>query len=71
MGPVLVADPARTHLHGTTGIYVSAQSTNGVWTNLDIAELDKDSLQQWLRSRGGVNTWAESVVYHLLGHHDG
>ena len=63
----LQVDPARTELHEATGIYVRAQR-DGKWVNADIAELDKASLNQWLRSRGGDNPWAESVVEILLGH---
>jgi hypothetical protein len=50
-----------------TGIYVRAL-VDGKWTNADIGELDRESLLFWLRSRGGVNIWAESVVCQLLGH---
>lgn len=50
-----------------TGIYVRAKHDDK-WGSHDIAELDRDSLRAWLRSRGGDNPWAESVVEALLGH---
>ena len=50
-----------------TGIYVRAKRGQK-WGNYDIVMLTKDSLQAWLRSRGGQNEWAESVVFILLGH---
>jgi len=53
-----------------TGIYVRARGSDGSWGSFDIAHLEKDSLQRWLRSRGGNNPWAESVVYTLLGYED-
>ncbi len=59
-------DPSRIGLT-ETGIYVRAQH-DGKWGSHDIAHLDLDSLRRWLRSRGGENTWAESVVEILLGH---
>lgn len=58
-------DPA---YHGTTGIFVRAQNEDGKWSNYDIAELDLPSLKTWLRSRGGVNKWAETVVAIILGY---
>lgn len=53
--------------HEATGIYVRALGASG-WGSFDIAELDTESLFAWLRSRGGANRWAESVVLILLGH---
>lgn len=64
----LKVDPAREGNYGYTGILVRAQDGAGRWVNADIADLDKRSLQEWLRSRGGQNEWAESVVHILLGH---
>lgn len=64
--PFLV-DPQREEDIYGTGIYVRAKR-EGEWVNADIAHLDKDSLTAFLRSRGGENEWAESVVYILLGH---
>jgi hypothetical protein len=51
-----------------TGIYVRAKTAGGRWINADIADLDRDSLLTFLRSRGGDNAWAEDVVGILLGH---
>jgi hypothetical protein len=51
-----------------TGIYVRAELSDGVFDNVDIGELDRKSLLAWLRSRGGINIWAESVVFLMLGH---
>jgi hypothetical protein len=62
------ADRMRFTRHGPTGICVRAQGIGGKWGAYDIAELDKDSLRAWLRSRGGVNKFAENVVFILLGH---
>jgi hypothetical protein len=59
-------DPERVGL-GPTGIYVRAM-LEGKWGSYDIAELDRDSLSRWLRSRGGSNQFAEHVVMLLLGH---
>ena len=48
-----------------TGIYVRAKF-DGKMGSHDIAVLTRDSLFKWLRSRGGENEWAESVVFILL-----
>ena len=53
---------------GETGIFVRAQNSVGGWESVDIVELEKESLLAWLKSRGGDNPWAESVVLILLGH---
>ena len=58
-------DPDRPH-HGTTGIYVRAIGTDGQWGNYDIAELDRESLDSWLRSRDSID-WPINVVMILLG----
>lgn len=50
------------------GIYVRAQDDSGKWKSVPIAHLDKKSLLEWLRSRGGNNPWAEDVVGIILGH---
>lgn len=50
-----------------TGIFVRARR-EGRWGSYDIYVLDKESLMTWLRSRGGDNPWAESVVAMLLNH---
>ena len=65
--PELTVDPTRPY-GADTGIYVRAKNSDGKWVNSDIYELDKASLKVWLRSRGGENEWAESVVFLLLGH---
>lgn len=49
------------------GIFVRAQH-HGKWGSHDIAHLSVESLNDWLRSRGGENEWAESVVRVLLGY---
>ena len=62
-------DPNRTEeKFECTGIYVRAININGNWDNADIGQLDKKSLLEFLRSRGGQNEWAEDVVGILLGH---
>lgn len=64
----------RTHMRNVTGVLVRAQLPDddpdhpSKWVNADIAQLDAASLASWLRSRGGENEWAESVVALLLGH---
>jgi hypothetical protein len=60
-------DPQRKINDPLTGIFVRAKF-NGEYVNADIYELDRDSLLSWLRSRGGSNPWAESVVLGLLAH---
>lgn len=57
-----------TDVQAPTGIFVRAKDPNGQWVNADIWQLDRDSLIEWLRSRGGDNPWAEQVVCLLLGH---
>ena len=63
----LKVDADRRGIYGETGIYVRALDGEK-WTNADIADLTYESLNEWLRSRGGENEWAESVVCILLGH---
>ena len=65
----LKADPARMDMDDSTGIFVRAL-VDGIPQSVDIACLDKESLHDWLRSRGGNNPWAESVVFKLLGHEE-
>lgn len=62
----LKVDPERKQ-EFETGIFVRAQD-DGAWVNTDISTLDKPSLLEWLRSRGGDNKWAENTVGILLGH---
>jgi hypothetical protein len=64
---VLKTDPERMHLDDKTGIFVRAL-VDGRPQSVDIACLDRESLHDWLRSRGGKNEWAENVVMQLLGH---
>jgi len=51
-----------------TGIYIRAIDPSGNWNSVDIAQLDKQSLHAFLRSRGGENLWAENIVGILLGY---
>lgn len=62
----LIVDPDRSDF-GKTGIYVRAKRGEK-WDSVDISELSKASLLEWLTSRGGSNEWAEGVVLILLGH---
>lgn len=64
----LNVDPQRVGQFGSTGILVRARHPHNGWCSADIADLDAPSLLAWLRSRGGENKWAESVVGMLLGH---
>ena len=73
----LWVDPNRTDLP-ETGIYVRAKMPRAEgevdvarpkWVSADIAHLTKAALGVWMRSRGGNNEYAESVVEILLGHH--
>ncbi len=50
-----------------TGIFVRAQHLDGSWGSPDMSQLDDESLVRWLRTRGGENRWAESVVFLLIG----
>lgn len=71
----LYEDPARARLP-ETGIFVRALregidsegNTKHKWDSVDISRLTKESLLQWLRSRGGDNPFAEDTVGILLGH---
>ena len=50
-----------------TGIFIRAE-IEGKWESVDIGDEripDKEILL-WLRSRGGVNVWAENVALLLL-----
>lgn len=58
---------SRKHLP-ETGVLVRAQKSDGTWTNADIVHLSPDSLLGFLRSRGGENEWAESLVFMLLAY---
>jgi len=60
-------DPDRADLHGLTGFYCRAMNGDK-WVSADIAELDRDSLRAFLRSRGGENLWAENIIAGLFRH---
>lgn len=51
-----------------TGIFVRAFTPENKWDAVDIVLLEKKSLLEWLRSRGGDNPYAEDVVGIVLGH---
>ena len=57
-------------LEDATGIYVRARFSDGTFGNVDIAQLDAESLDHWLRSRDSIE-WPVSVVKILLGHRQG
>ena len=54
--------------NSSTRIYVRAKHESGKWESVDILCLTKESLLEWLKSRGGDNPYAEDVVGLLLGH---
>ena len=72
MTKVLVQDAVRVAVldERPTGILVRAQDPSGTWTAADIATLERQSLIDWLRSRGDRSRFAESVVLHLLGYEE-
>lgn len=51
-----------------TGIFIRATTPSGKWVSVDIAELERDSLIQFVRQRGPASPWAVSIVLILLGH---
>jgi hypothetical protein len=51
-----------------TGITVVAPGPSGGGGLCDIAQLDSDSLNRYLRSKGGRNDLAEDIVKTILGH---
>lgn len=53
---------------GDTGVFVRGQYPDLNWGNQDMVMLDKPSLLEFLRSRGGENEFAEDIVGILLGH---
>lgn len=63
----LRVDETRTHFADATGIYVRAHMPDGAVDNADIAELDADSLDAWLRARDSIE-WPISVVKLIMGH---
>ena len=64
----LQIDENRIQHDGVTGIYIRAQGPDGKWDSYDIAQLDRDSLAEFARSRGEVSDWGMSIIWHLLGH---
>jgi hypothetical protein len=65
--PDLIADPHRSHLANATGIYVRALDGQR-WESLDIAQLDRASLIQFIESRGPVTPWARDIILIMLAH---
>lgn len=63
----LKQDPKRIGI-GETGIYVRAQDSIGQYISCDMSELSKESLLEFIRSRGGDNPWAENCLGIVLGH---
>lgn len=61
----LKVDPARERWADETGVVVRAKRGER-WGNYDVAHLDKASMLEWLRSRGGKNEWAENFIGQLL-----
>ena len=64
----LQIDENRLQHDGVIGIYIRAQGPDGKWDSYDIAQLDRDSLAEFARSRGEVSDWGMSIIWHLLGH---
>lgn len=64
----LMIDKLRYLNYHPTGIYVRAKHVDGGFESVDISQLTKSSLLNWLRSRGGNNEWAENVVCCILRH---
>jgi len=58
-------DPTRLGWFGT-GIYVRAISVNGRYTNIDIGELDKESLKIWLADK--PRDYLLDIIGILMGH---
>lgn len=61
-------DPERRGKQRATGVCVRAALANGEMVTADLAELDRHSLQRWLRSRGDSNFLPEAVSLLLLEH---
>ncbi len=55
-------------MHGATGIYIRAIGQDGRLGSYDMAELDAESLTQWLKRDGGDNKLAENCVRVMLDH---
>jgi hypothetical protein len=52
-----------------TGIFIRFETISGHWESLDIADkrIPDSAILTWLRSRGGINTFAENCVMLLIG----
>lgn len=61
-------DSREQFCHGSTGVYIRAIGQDGRWGTYDIAELDRDSLVAFVRSRGSVSTFALHLVLIWLGY---
>jgi hypothetical protein len=70
----MFADPERAE-EPEVGVFVRAKlpsedDDRPKFADVDVAHLTKNSLNVWLRSRGGHNPYAETLVEVLLGHHE-
>ena len=61
-------DQERVNDCGSTGIFVRAQDESGKWHSVDILQITKESLLEWLKSGGGDNKLAENTIGILFGH---
>jgi len=45
-------------MESVTGIYIRAMTPGGKWDNADLAQLDRESIIEWTKSRenGALNT---------------
>lgn len=64
----LRVDKNRAGLVPETGIYVRAIGLDSRWGTYDMAELDKESLAEFVRSRGDVPDFAVGIIEILLDH---
>jgi len=63
------ADPMRIGSHEyDTGFFVRIDDPTIM--TIDVGELDRDSLVEWLRSRGEVSDWCMSFILRIMGHGD-
>lgn len=63
----LVACPKSMVHHEPCGIKVRAKGPDGHYGEYDLAHLSIESVLAHIRSRGGRNHYAESIVLKLLG----
>lgn len=65
----LLVDPRRLKkFEDATRIYVRAKDPDtDTYESYDIAQLDKDSLKEWLLSRNDTQ-WMLDVIFVILGH---